>query len=180
MCSATGTEPRAAGRVCDATPRIHGLKPARSADDPQMNSTLSRRSRAPRDARPIASPGAIVNRDKEDVMKKILTGTFAAMLALSSAAFAQTPPAAPPAGPSTGPSASPSVSPPSGGPAGEAATLDPAAEARFKALDKNASGTLDGAETDAMKASMGQIDTDKDGKVSRAEFGAAVKSGLIR
>ncbi len=57
---------------------------------------------------------------------------------------------------------------------------DAAVDAKFKAADKNNSGSLDGAELDAYKANMAKIDTDKDGKISRAEFAAAVKSGLIK
>jgi hypothetical protein len=53
-------------------------------------------------------------------------------------------------------------------------------EAKFKAADKNGNGALEGAETDAYKASMTRIDTDKDGKVTREEFLAAAKSGVLR
>jgi hypothetical protein len=53
-------------------------------------------------------------------------------------------------------------------------------EAKFKAADKNANGSLEGTETDAFKANMARIDTNKDGKVTREEFLAASRSGLIR
>ncbi len=65
-------------------------------------------------------------------------------------------------------------------PATGTASMDSAAEAKFKAADKNANGTLEGAEADAYKANMAKIDTDKDGKVSRAEFAAAARSGVIK
>ena len=53
-------------------------------------------------------------------------------------------------------------------------------EAKFKAADKNGNGSLDGAELDAYKADLAKIDTDKDGKISMAEFSAASKSGVIK
>ena len=53
-------------------------------------------------------------------------------------------------------------------------------DAKFKAADKNANGSLDGAEVDAYKADLAKIDTDKDGKISSAEFAAASKSGVIK
>jgi hypothetical protein len=59
-------------------------------------------------------------------------------------------------------------------------TAEPAVEAKFETADKNSSGTLEGAEVDAYKAAMAQIDTNKDGKVSREEFAAAVKAGTIK
>jgi Ca2+-binding EF-hand superfamily protein len=59
-------------------------------------------------------------------------------------------------------------------------TPNPADEAKFKSADKNGNGTLEGAETDAFKASMTQIDTNKDGKITREEFLAASKSGVVK
>lgn len=53
-------------------------------------------------------------------------------------------------------------------------------EAKFKAADKNTNGTLEDTETDAFKANMTRIDTNKDGKVTREEFLAASKSGVIK
>lgn len=53
-------------------------------------------------------------------------------------------------------------------------------EAKFKAADKNGNGALEGAETNAYKADMTKIDTNKDGKITREEFSAASKSGVIR
>jgi uncharacterized protein with FMN-binding domain len=67
----------------------------------------------------------------------------------------------------------PSASPPS-------ATTQGADEAKFKAADKNGNGALEGPETEAYKASMTKIDINKDGKVTREEFLAASKSGVIR
>ena len=57
---------------------------------------------------------------------------------------------------------------------------DAKAEARFKSADKNGNGSLEGAELNTYKAAMTRIDTDKDNKVSRAEFVAAMKSGYIK
>jgi hypothetical protein len=71
-------------------------------------------------------------------------------------------------------SKSPSGSPPA------ASTPSPADEAKFKAADKNSNGALEGAEADAFRANMTRIDTNKDGKVTREEFFAATKSGVIR
>ena len=86
---------------------------------------------------------------------KFVTGTFLALMLASGAAFAQaTPPKAP--------------------------VADAAVDAKFKAADKNGNGSLDGAEVDAYKANLTKIDTDKDGKISSAEFAAASKSGVIK
>jgi hypothetical protein len=57
---------------------------------------------------------------------------------------------------------------------------DPAAEAMFETADADDSGALEGAEVEAYKPAMAQIDTNKDGKVSREEFAAAIKAGTIR
>ena len=94
-------------------------------------------------------------------MLKIIASSALAVALASSVALAQTTP--PPA--ATAPSAT---------------TMDPAAEAKFKAADKDNSGALEGAELSAYKADMTKIDTDKDGKVSRSEFAAGVKSGVIK
>ena len=86
---------------------------------------------------------------------KLVTGSFLALMLASGAAFAQaTPPKAP--------------------------AVDAAVDAKFKAADKNGNGSLDGAEVDAYKADLTKIDTDKDGKISNAEFAAASKSGVIK
>lgn len=87
----------------------------------------------------------------EFIMKKLITGAFLALAVVSGPALAQTTPPA-----------------------------DAAVDAKFKAADKNNSGTLEGAEVDAYKASLTQIDVNKDGKVSRDEFAAAIKSGVIK
>jgi len=60
------------------------------------------------------------------------------------------------------------------------ATTDAAGEAKFKSADKNNSGALEGAELDAHKTVLAQVDTDKDGKLSRSEFLAGVKAGHIK
>jgi hypothetical protein len=59
-------------------------------------------------------------------------------------------------------------------------TADPAVEGKFEAVDENNSDSLDGAEVEAYKPAMAQIDTNKDGKISREEFAAAVKAGTIK
>ncbi len=87
-------------------------------------------------------------------MMKLFTGTLLAVAVASTAALAQsTPPAAP--------------------------APNAAAEAKFKAADKNANGTLEGAEVDAFKANLTKIDANKDGKISRDEFAAASKAGTV-
>ena len=86
---------------------------------------------------------------------KLFTTTAVALIVASGAAFAQTTPPATP-------------------------VADAAVVAKFKATDKNANGSLDGAELDAHKANMAKIDTDKDGKISQAEFVAATKAGHIK
>lgn len=87
-------------------------------------------------------------------MMKLVTGAALAVVVASSAVFAQS---APPA--ATAPNA--------------------AAETKFKAADKNGNGTLEGAEVDAFKANLARIDANKDGKISRDEFAAGLKSGVI-
>lgn len=61
-----------------------------------------------------------------------------------------------------------------------APAVDAAVVAKFKAADKNNNGSLENSELDAYKANMSKIDTDKDGKISQAEFVAATKAGLIK
>jgi hypothetical protein len=86
---------------------------------------------------------------------KLATSAFLAVALASGAAFAQaTPPKMPAA--------------------------DAAVDAKFKAADKNNNGSLDGAELDTYKPNLAKIDTDKDGKISSAEFAAASKSGVIK
>ena len=90
-------------------------------------------------------------------MIKVVTGTLVALALVAGPALAQT----------TKPTTA-------------AATGDAAVAAKFKAADKNGNGSLDGAELDAYKADLAKIDTDKDGKISMAEFTAASKSGVIK
>jgi hypothetical protein len=52
--------------------------------------------------------------------------------------------------------------------------------AKFKAADKDGNGALEGAEINPFKASMTKIDTDNDGKITREEYAAASRSGVIR
>lgn len=54
------------------------------------------------------------------------------------------------------------------------------AEAKFKAADKDNSGILDGAELEAFRSVLTQVDTNKDGKISRAEFMAGASAGHIK
>ena len=58
-------------------------------------------------------------------------------------------------------------------------TADPA-ETKFEAVDEDTSGSLDGAEAEPYKPAMVQIDTNKDGKISREDFAAAVTAGTIK
>jgi Ca2+-binding EF-hand superfamily protein len=88
-------------------------------------------------------------------MIKLVTGTLVALALVAGPALAQT----------TTPAS---------------ATGEAAVAAKFKAADKNGNGVLDGAELDAYKANLAKIDTDKDGKISMAEFTAASKSGLVK
>ena len=88
------------------------------------------------------------------MMTKLLTGALLALSLVAGPALAQT--------------TTPSVT-------GEAAVA-----AKFKAADKNGNGSLDGAELETYKADLAKIDTDKDGKISMAEFSAASKSGLVK
>ena len=90
-------------------------------------------------------------------MMKLVTGTFLALALVAGPALAQT------------------TKPTTAAVTGEAAVA-----AKFKAADKNGNGSLDGAELDAYKADLAKIDTDKDGKISLAEFQAASKSGVVK
>lgn len=87
-------------------------------------------------------------------MIKVVTGTLVALALVAGPALAQT---------TTTP-----------------ATGEAAVAAKFKGADKNGNGSLDGAELDTYKASLAKIDTDKDGKISLAEFSAASKSGVVK
>lgn len=88
-------------------------------------------------------------------MHKLLVTAAAAAVGLSAVALAQTKP-----GPST--------------------SGDAAAEAKFKAADKNSSGQLESTEAEAYKGKMAQVDTNKDGKISRDEFVTGTKAGHIK
>jgi EF hand len=102
---------------------------------------------------------------------KLVTATLVTLAAATGIALAQTaPPSAPPTAP---PAAAPSAAP-------APAKADPANDAKFRALDKDGNGMLEGAEADTLKADMAKIDANKDGKVQRAEFDAAVKSSVIK
>lgn len=58
--------------------------------------------------------------------------------------------------------------------------MDAATDAKFKAADKTNKGYIEGAALDPYKPVMAKVDTDKDGKISRAEFAAGVKAGHIK
>ena len=88
-------------------------------------------------------------------MIKLMTGTLVALALVAGPALAQT----------TTPAS---------------VTAEAALAAKFKAADKNGNGVLDGAELDAYKANLAKIDTDKDGKISMAEFSAASKAGIVK
>jgi EF hand len=57
--------------------------------------------------------------------------------------------------------------------------MEPIFEAKFKAADKAGTGFIEGPALEPYKAAMKQIDTNNDGKISRAEFATAVKAGII-
>jgi hypothetical protein len=145
--------------------------------------------------------------DLEVMMKRLVTGTFVALAIASGPVFAcAEPPAAhvahaaeaklkaarfeaklKKAEPSVGANAR-MVHPvveaklKTAQPVAEAAskTADPAVEAKFEAVDEDNSGTLDGTEVEVYKPTMAQIDANKDGKISREEFAAAMKAGSIK
>lgn len=101
-------------------------------------------------------------------MNKLLTAAVLAISVASGSALAQTP------------APTPTPAPAAKAPATPAVTIDAASEAKFKSVDKDNSGSLEGAELTAYKTDMVKIDADKDGKVSRAEFAAALKTGVIK
>ena len=95
-----------------------------------------------------------------------LTTASVLALALAGAAIAQTAPTTPP------------VSAPAT--TGSIDKADPTHEAKWKALDKDNKGVLEGAALDSLKPMLSQVDTNKDGKVSKDEFMAAAKAGIIK
>lgn len=112
-------------------------------------------------------------------MKSLLTASVLALsIAAGGAAWAQSSPPASKSPSTTSPSATPTM-PPAGSKA-PAGAMDPVAEAKFKAADKSGKGVIEGADLAPYRAMMAQIDTNKDGKIQREEFAAAVKSGLIK
>jgi uncharacterized protein involved in high-affinity Fe2+ transport len=119
-------------------------------------------------------------------MKKFATVSILALTIASGAAFAQTQtaPSTTPSTPATPPAATmPSTTPPAASTmpsTGSAAAMDAATDAKFKAADKSGKGFIEGAALDPYKPVMAKVDTDKDGKISRAEFAAGVKAGLIK
>ena len=90
-------------------------------------------------------------------MKRVLTtAALAAALGLALPAAAQQQP------PKTPPAAKPNCA------------------ADWKMVDKNNDGALTAAELDKFKAVMPAVDTDKDGKISSAEFLAACDKGVLK
>jgi hypothetical protein len=100
-------------------------------------------------------------------MKKLATISILALTMAGGAALAQ----------STPPKATPPV--PSAATA-PAASVDAATEAKFKAADKSGKGVIEGADLAPFKDVLAKVDTNKDGKFSKAEFAAAVKAGVIK
>ena len=99
-------------------------------------------------------------------MKKFATASILALTLAGGAVSAQT--AAP----------KPTMTPPAA--TAPAVTMDAATEAKFKAADKSGKGFIEGDALAPYKSVMAQVDTDKDGKISKAEFAAAVKAGIIK
>jgi hypothetical protein len=134
--------------------------------------------------------------DLEDMMNRLFTGTFVAFAIASGPAFAcAEPPAAHLAHAAEAKSKAAAVeaklktADPAVGakprmlhPVVEtkAKTAAPAVETQFEMADEDDSGTLEGAEVEAYQPAMARIDANKDGKVSREEFAAAVKAGAIK
>lgn len=102
-------------------------------------------------------------------MKKIAAVSLLVLTA-ATGAFAQT---TAPKTPVTTPAATPAAAP-------ATTTADAATEAKFKAADKSGKGFIQGGDLTPYKDVMSKVDTDKDGKISKAEFAAAVKSGVIK
>jgi EF hand len=122
-------------------------------------------------------------------MKKIATLSIIALsMAVAGAASAQTAapapsaPAATPSAPATAPAvkAAPAAPAAAATTTAPAVTMDAATEAKFKAADKGGKGMIEGAALEPFKSVMAQVDTDKDGKISRGEFAAATKAGIIK
>jgi hypothetical protein len=102
---------------------------------------------------------------------RTLTSIFALAMTTTTAVWAQTTPPSPSPTVPTAPSSVMSDAP---------VPMDPAAEAKFKAADKSGKGYIEGAELDTFKPVMSKVDTDKDGRISRAEYATAVKAGIIK
>ena len=95
-----------------------------------------------------------------------LTTTSALALFIAGSAMAQL-------APQTSPTAPPAAS-------GAAGKADPVLEAKWKALDKDGKGVIEGAALESFKPVMPLVDTDKDGKISKEEFMTAAKAGIIK
>ena len=108
-------------------------------------------------------------------MTRLLTSAALALVLTTGAALAQSPAPAPGA-----PAPSVSAPAPKTATTTPAVKADPANDAKFKSLDKNANGVIEGSELSAVTAELAKIDTDKDGKISRAEFDVAIKAGIIK
>jgi EF hand len=99
--------------------------------------------------------------------KFLSTSILALLLTVGSQAFAQTP----------SPSAAPGGAPPA---STAPVQMDPAAEAKFKAADPKGTGFIEGAALKPFEPMLKEIDTDGDGRISRAEFASAVKAGIVK
>jgi EF hand len=100
-------------------------------------------------------------------MTKYLSASLLALLLTASgSAFAQTP------SPSAAPGGAPAATAP--------VQLEPAAEAKFKVADPKGTGFIEGSALKQFEPMMKEIDTDGDGKISRAEYASAMKAGVIK
>jgi hypothetical protein len=97
--------------------------------------------------------------------KSLSASLLALLLTIGGPTFAQTPSAAPGGAPpaSTAP-----------------VQMDPAVEAKFKAADPKGTGFIEGAALKPFEPMMKDIDTEGEGRISRVEFAAAVKAGIIK
>lgn len=78
------------------------------------------------------------------------------------------------------PSAAPGASSAGGTKGTGSMGTDANAVAKFKAADKNATGMLEGDELAPYRAQLSSVDTDKDGKISQAEFTVGMTAGHIK
>jgi hypothetical protein len=113
----------------------------------------------------------------EDIMNRLVTGMFVALAMASGPAFACAEPPAAQVAEVAGGAKSRMVHPVADT---KSKTVNSAAETKFEMADEDNSGILESAEVEAYRSTMAQIDTNKDGKISREEFAVAVKAGAIK